>query len=165
MEYKAVSKTLEFKTRCRLDFYNVTKEVEEFVQGSGIKTGTITLQTPHTTCGLWVNEDEQNLIGPEKTLGRIPDLQRSLDRLAGPDEEYGHNDIRTAKNPNGKRYTHLCPLGADGESVECVDGYSHAQNMAIHSYLTLIIEGGKVFWASGRRYSSSNSTTTDLANY
>ena len=142
MSYKAITETCSWDTRHRLEFINITKDVERFVVNSGVKTGTVTLQTHHTTCGLWVNEDEKNLIGPKASLGYIPDLMRVLDRFADPLEEYNHNDIRDVKNPNGKRHTHLCLPDENGVIVECVNGHAHAHNMILPSYLTLIIEKG-----------------------
>lgn len=142
MAYKAVTETREYQTKSRLEFINITKEVEEFVKGSGIKTGTVTLQAHHTTCALWVNEDEKNLIGPHELLGYTPDLKRVLDRFANPGEDYGHNDIRDVRNPTGKRHTHLCEPDENGVSAECVNGHAHAQNMILQSYITLIIEKG-----------------------
>lgn len=144
MSYKAISKTFPYQTHHRLEFINITKDMESFVEGSGVRTGTVTLQTHHTTCGLWVNEDEKNLIGPEESLGYTPDLKRVLDRFAHPGEEYGHNDIRDANNPDGKRNTHLCMPDEDGVIYECVNGHAHAQSMIIPSYLTLIIKDGKL---------------------
>jgi len=144
MSYKAVTKTLTYQTKHRLEFINITPEVELFVKESGVQTGTLSLQTHHTTCGIWVNEDEPNLIGPSSTLGCIPDLQRVLDRFAHPAETYGHNDIRDVNNPEGKRHTHLCVPDENGVSQECVNGHAHAQGLIIPSYLTLIIERGQV---------------------
>lgn len=61
MSYKAVIKTLTYETKHRLEFINITPEVDLFVADSGVQTGTLALQTHHTTCGLWVNEDEPNM--------------------------------------------------------------------------------------------------------
>ncbi|MBI3572475.1 YjbQ family protein [Candidatus Kaiserbacteria bacterium] len=144
MAYKVATKTLSYQTLHRLEFINITQEVEAFVENSGVQTGTVTLQAHHTTCGLWVNEDEKNLIGPEKTLGYTPDLQRILDRFAHPAEEYHHNDIRDINNPKGKRHTHLCLPDEHGVVHECINGHAHAHNMVLPSYLTLIIENGKL---------------------
>jgi secondary thiamine-phosphate synthase enzyme len=140
ISYKAVAKTLTYQTHHRLEFVTITEDVETFIKTSGVHTGTVTLQTHHTTCGLWVNEDEKNLIGPEKTLGYTPDLQKVLDRFADPIEEYHHNDIRDVGNPKGKRHTHLCLPDEKGAIHECIN----AHNMILPSYLTLIIERGKL---------------------
>ena len=144
MSYKAAGKTFSYQTRYRLEFIDITNDAGEFVSASGIRTGTVTLQTHHTTCGLWVNEDEKNLIGPEETLGYTPDLKRILDRFASPTEKYGHNDIRNEQNPNGKRNTHLCMPDENGVIHECVNGHAHAQSLILPCYLTLIIENSKV---------------------
>ena len=144
MAYKVVSKTHLYHTRYRLEFINITKDVEKVVRDSRIKNGTVTLQTHHTTCGLWVNEDEKNLIGPEESLGYTPDLKRVLDRFAHPGEEYHHNDIRDTKNPDGKRHTHLCMPDENGVIQEYINGHAHAHNMILPSHLTLIIENKKV---------------------
>lgn len=138
MSYKAKTETRTYQTRHRLEFINITADVERFVHDSGIRSGTVTLQTHHTTCGLWVNEDEKNLIGPRESLGYVPDLQRVLDRFAHPSEEYNHNDILDARNPSGKRNTHLCMPDENGIIQECINGHSHAHNMLLQSYLTLI---------------------------
>lgn len=144
MPYKVHNTSKLYNTKHRLEFVNITNDVKKFVKESGVKTGTVTLQTRHTTCGLWVNEDEKNLIGPHHELGYNPDLKRVLDRFADPAENYGHNDIRSAANPEGKRHTHLCAPDEHGVVHECVNGHSHAQNLIIQSYVTLIIEKGEL---------------------
>src|SRR3989344_9613029 len=101
-QFISKTKELNYKTEYRLHFINITKEVEKFVKEAGIKTGSLVIQTHHTTCGVWINEDEKNLINANG------DLQRVLDGFASPDENYGHNDVMDAKNPKGKRNTHLC---------------------------------------------------------
>jgi len=138
--YIAKTQTTAYQTKGRLQFITITQDVKAFVRKSGVQTGTVTLQTHHTTCGLWVNEDEKNLVGPEEELGYTPDLKRILDRLADPGEDYHHNDICDIGNPNGKRNTHLCQPDENGVIRECINGHAHAHNMLLHSYLTLIIQ-------------------------
>lgn len=142
MAYKVATARRTYQTHHRLEFITITPEVELFVRESGVLNGTVTLQTHHTTCSLWVNEDEKNLIGSEDALGYVPDLQRVLDRFANPFEEYHHNDVRDAKNPDGKRHTHLCPADENGVIQECLNGHAHAHNMILPSYLTMIIQNG-----------------------
>lgn len=144
MSYAVKTATRTYQTKYRLEFINITQDVEVFVAGSGVRNGTVTLQTQHTTCGIWVNEDEKNLIGPHEALGYTPDLKRVLDRFASPHEEYGHNDVRGAQNPNGKRHTHLCPADENGVIQECLNGHAHAHNLIIPSYCTLIVQDSKV---------------------
>jgi len=140
--YIAKSKTFTYETKYRLHFITITSDVERFVKESGIYTGTVTLQTHHTTAGLWLNEDEKNLVGSEEELGYRPDIKRVLDRFAHPTEVYHHNDVCSSSNPNGKRNTHLCEPDENGIIPECLNGHAHAHNMLLPSTLTMIIENG-----------------------
>ena len=142
MVQKFISKTkeLEYKTKYRLHFITITKDIEDFIKKSNVETGSLVIQTHHTTCGIWVNENEKNLIGD----GDSGDLRRILDRFAGPDEDYGHNDIRDKKNPHGKRNTHLCEPDENGVINECINGHAHAQAMILPSSISLIIENGRL---------------------
>jgi thiamine phosphate synthase YjbQ (UPF0047 family) len=133
-----------YQTQYRTQFINITKDVEEAIKKSGIKRGSIVIQTHHTTCGVWVNEDEKNLIGPTEEIGYTSDLRKVLDRFADPMHDYGHNDIRHSKNEGGKRNTHLCEPDENGVINECVNGHAHAQAMIIQPSISLIVEEGKL---------------------
>ena len=135
------TKTVTYNTRSRLHFINITKDIEQFIKESNIKNGILIAQTHHTTCSIWMNEDEKNLIGTENLDG---DLKRILDRFAGPSEEYGHNDIMDKNNPSGRRNTHLCDPDERGIIHECINGHAHAQGMILQSSISLIIEKGKL---------------------
>ncbi len=137
-------KTFQYKTRERLEFITITKDIEQAVSESGVNTGVVVIQSHHTTCAVWINEDEKNLIGPKSVLGYTPDLMKVLDRFASPDEKYGHNDIKDDKNPSGKRDDHLCEPDSCGVIPECINGHSHAQAMILPCSLTMIINDGKL---------------------
>lgn len=142
MSYKAVTKKLSLRTERRLHFINITDKVEEIITNSDIITGFVVVQTHHTTCSVWVNEDEKNLIGHEDI--KEHDLKRILDRFAHPEEDYGHNDIKDVRNPNGKRDTHLCYPDDKGVCHECINGHAHAQAMILPHAITMIVEDGKL---------------------
>ena len=140
----ATTETKKYQTKHRQEFITITKDVEHFISKSGVETGTVTIQSHHTTASIWVNEDEKNLIGPKGKLGYTPDLSRVLDRFADPEEDYGHNDVRDVNNPKGKRDTHLCTPDSCGVVHECINGHAHAQAMILTSAVTMIIEAGKL---------------------
>jgi len=140
----AATKTLHFKTQYRQQFITITPHVEEFIAECKITTGTVTIQSHHTTASIWINEDEKNLIGPNETLGYTADLSRALDRFSHPEEDYGHNDVRDVNNPKGKRDTHLCDADSCGVVHECINGHAHAQAMILNASVTLIIENAKL---------------------
>ena len=76
------------------------------------------------------------------TRSYTADLHRILDRFAHPDEDYGHNDIKDANNPSGKRDTHLCEADSCGIVHECINGHAHAQALMIQPSLQMIVKDG-----------------------
>ena len=144
-EYSSFLETKKYQTKYRQEFITITADVESAIRKSGIKRGTVVIQTHHTTCGIWINEDEKNLIGPTEVLGYESDLRKVLDNFASPMHDYGHNDVRHAENPKGKRNTHLCEPDENGVINECINGHAHAQALMIHPSISLIVEDGKLF--------------------
>ncbi len=136
--------TKKYQTKYRQEFITITPDVEEIIKNSSIKRGTIVIQTHHTTCGIWINENEKNLIGPSEEIGYIADLRKVLDNFADPTNEYGHNDICHSQNKDGKRNTHLCEPDENGVINECINGHAHAQAMMLQSSISLIVEDGKL---------------------
>src|ERR1700722_7151778 len=128
-----------YATASRLHFISITMDVEKAIAASKISRGTVTIQTHHTTAGIWVNEDEKNLVGQTDMLGYDSDLKKVLDKFADPMADYGHNDIADASNAGGKRNTHLCEPDENGVIHECVNGHAHAQAMILSCSVTLIV--------------------------
>ena len=122
----------------------ITEDVQKAIQASGVTTGTATIQTHHTTAGIWVNENEKNLIGPSEELGYESDIRKVLDAFAHPMNEYGHNDICDSRNEEGKRNTHLCEPDENGVIQECINGHAHEHALMIHPSITLIIKDGQL---------------------
>ncbi len=136
--------TKTYRTKYRTHFITITSDIEDIIKDSGVRQGTVTIQTHHTTAGVWVNEDEKNLIGPTEEIGYASDLRKILDKFASPFDDYGHNDIAQGDNVNGKRNTHLCEPDENGIIQECVNGHAHAQAMLLQSSITLIVQEGKI---------------------
>ena len=51
-------KTFDVQTNVHSQFVNITDQVQQAVQALGITDGVVTVFTPHTTCGLTINENE-----------------------------------------------------------------------------------------------------------
>jgi len=143
-QYNSHLESKTYQTKDRQDVITITSDVELAIKNSGVKRGSILIQTHHTTCGLWVNENEKNLIGPTEEIGYTSDLRHVLDNFASPMHDYGHNDIRHGENVNGKRNTHLCEPDENGVIHECVNGHAHAQALMIHPFVNFIVEDGKI---------------------
>ena len=50
-------KTLSIKTSSHTQMVDITREVKGAVAQLGVEEGTVTIFTPHTTCGLTINEN------------------------------------------------------------------------------------------------------------
>lgn len=69
-------KTIDIRTRTRLDFIDLTPEVERIVANSGVKEGICVVAVPHTTAGVVVNENADPDVRADMAmaLGRaVPD--------------------------------------------------------------------------------------------
>jgi secondary thiamine-phosphate synthase enzyme len=123
------NKTLNYKTKERLDFLDITDKVHEFVAETGINNGVVNIQTLHTTTSIIVNEDEPLL---------IEDMKKHFRELAREDAYYGHNDfdVRTA---------HMHGLD------EYKNGHSHCLAAYLPTNVTLNVVDGKVTFGDWQR--------------
>jgi secondary thiamine-phosphate synthase enzyme len=81
---KSLTKYLTFSTQKRIDFINITKDVEEAVRESGIKEGLCLINAMHITASVFINDAEEGL---------LQDFAKWLEGLAPhePISRYNHN--------------------------------------------------------------------------
>ena len=82
---KSHTKHLTFKVSERMDFINITSQVEEELRHSGIKEGLCLVNAMHITASVFINDDEPGL---------HRDYKRWLEELAPFDpspDRYHHN--------------------------------------------------------------------------
>jgi secondary thiamine-phosphate synthase enzyme len=81
---KAHRKELWFETSTRRAFINITPQVEEAVQESGVREGLVLVNAMHITASVFINDDERGLHS---------DYERWLEKLAPhePISQYEHN--------------------------------------------------------------------------
>jgi secondary thiamine-phosphate synthase enzyme len=82
---KHLRKTLTFHRPTRMDFVNITPEVEAAVRESGVREGLCLVNAMHITASVFINDDESGLHA---------DYKRWLEELAPFDaspERYRHN--------------------------------------------------------------------------
>ncbi|HEY3156213.1 MAG TPA: secondary thiamine-phosphate synthase enzyme YjbQ [Candidatus Eisenbacteria bacterium] len=82
---KHLRKTLTFHVPHRMDFVNITREVEEAVRESGVREGLCLVNAMHITASVFINDDEPGL---------HEDYKRWLEELAPHDPSptrYKHN--------------------------------------------------------------------------
>ena len=82
---KSFRKELWFNLPARRGFVNITSQVEECLQESGIKDGFILVNAMHITASVFINDDESGL---------HYDYEKWLEHLAPhePVDQYHHND-------------------------------------------------------------------------
>ena len=82
---KSHRKELWFNISSRRGFVNITSDVEEAIQESGIKEGLVLVNAMHISASVFINDDESGL---------HQDYETWLEKLAPhePVNQYRHND-------------------------------------------------------------------------
>jgi len=82
---KSLREYLTFKISTRMDFRNITSEVEAVVRKSGVREGLVLVNAMHITASVFINDDEPGL---------HQDYKKWLEELAPFDaspQRYAHN--------------------------------------------------------------------------
>jgi secondary thiamine-phosphate synthase enzyme len=93
---KTYRKELWFNTPTRRQFINITPDVKEALQESGIQEGLCLVNAMHVTASVFINDDESGLHN---------DFERWLERLAPekPYSQYKHNTFEDNADAHLKR--------------------------------------------------------------
>lgn len=75
-------KTLSFSTHSKVEFQDITSQVQNIVEDSGIKSGVCVIFVPHTTAGITINE------GADPSVRR--DIMAQLDKVIPARGDYQH---------------------------------------------------------------------------
>jgi len=79
---KFATEYLEFNTRQKREYINITGDVETIVQKSGIGEGMVLVSAMHITAGVYVNDAESGL---------IQDIDDWLEEIAPYNPDYRHH--------------------------------------------------------------------------
>ncbi len=79
---KFATEYMEFNTRKKREYINITSEVEAVVRKSGIREGMVLVSAMHITAGVYVNDAESGL---------IQDIDDWLEELAPYRDDYRHH--------------------------------------------------------------------------
>jgi len=108
-------------TRC-MEFRDVTEDVVDVVDRSGISNGMALVYSPHTTCSIVINERE---------TGFMADFEELVKGLVSDERPYLHDDmtIRTENLdddphdvPNGHAHCKQGLIASASQAVPIVDG-------------------------------------------
>ena len=101
-------KSFEVRTKYRLEWINVTKQIREIVKSSRISNGIVGIFTKHTTTGITINEYESGL---------LMDLLSKLSELVPQGAGYRHDRIDDNADSHLK-----CSILGNSASVPVADG-------------------------------------------
>ncbi len=82
---KSYTKYLVMNTKNKIDFVNITTEVENVVKDSGVVEGLVLINAMHITSSVFINDNESGL---------LQDFRKWLEKLAPKDGDgtaYRHN--------------------------------------------------------------------------
>jgi secondary thiamine-phosphate synthase enzyme len=90
--------TIEIRTEGNQQFLDVTKQIQDVVARSGIRNGTLLINSLHTTIALFVNEFQSAL---------LDDLDAVLQKLIPRRDGYSHDDPRYSDCDRANAHAHL----------------------------------------------------------
>jgi secondary thiamine-phosphate synthase enzyme len=98
LEMKVNRDTIEIRTEDNQQFIDVTKQIQDVVSRSGIRNGTLLINSLHTTIALFVNEFQSAL---------LDDLGVVLQKLVPRRDGYFHDDPRYSDCDRANAHAHL----------------------------------------------------------
>jgi secondary thiamine-phosphate synthase enzyme len=106
-------RVLEYTTRQRTEFVNLTEPVEKLISESGIHDGIVVVQSLHSTAAVFVNEWQNAL---------LDDVRALLEQAVSADAPWRHNDPRYSDCDRGNAASHLRALLLGPSAVLSVRG-------------------------------------------
>ncbi|MGA1845075.1 MAG: secondary thiamine-phosphate synthase enzyme YjbQ [bacterium] len=81
-------KQFEVRTRSRVDFIDITREVRTVVRESATKEGTCVVYVPHTTAAVTINENADPDV--------VADIKKELEKIVPFEDDYRHAEGNSA---------------------------------------------------------------------
>ena len=127
-EIRLHRKVIKRRASAAAEFIDITAEVKEFLEETGISEGSVLVFSRHTTAGIEINEHEPLL---------LRDMAYFLDKQAPKSSDYKHNDfvVRTAN------------MTAD----ECPNGHAHCQHLLLSSSETIPVAAKQLMLGKWQR--------------
>ena len=120
MNIKIHKQKINLESTTQIEFFDVTAEVQEAVDTSGVREGNVVIFASHTTMGIVINHNEPML---------VQDFMRVLYKLVPMDDRYSHDLFELRKTSK-----------SDGRS----NGHSHCKSFLTGVSQTVPIEKGKM---------------------
>ena len=111
---------IDLESKTQIQFMDITDQVQEIIDRSGIREGQVLIYVPHTTIGVAINHNESML---------LQDFLRIFYRLVPVDDQYTHD---------------LFELKRDSMSDGRSNGHSHCKAILLGNSETIPVEKGKM---------------------
>lgn len=135
------TKTLQFQTKGKkITYFNITKDVQDFIKESGVKTGMITVQSEHTTCSVFFEEmvHDFDIKGDEYLQ---VDLNKGLEKLF----PFQASDDGYYRYPGPEHLKHAATNEAFmADPSIMLNGPAHLKASILGASQTFVIEDGKI---------------------
>ena len=98
---------IDLESKNQIEFFDITENVQEIINVSGVREGSALVFTPHTTMGVVINHNEPML---------MQDFMRVLYKLAPMDDRYSHDlfELRKTSKSDGRSNGHSHKGRRDG---------------------------------------------------
>jgi secondary thiamine-phosphate synthase enzyme len=119
--FRSHNEVVPYETSNAPQFIDITPDVNDVLDRSGIVNGLVVVFSMHTTAAIKINESEPEL---------IKDMARFLSEIAPHDRVYFHNnfDVRTVNM----------------EEDECPNAHSHCQHLMLSASETIPVVNGRL---------------------
>jgi secondary thiamine-phosphate synthase enzyme len=111
---------IDLESKTQIQFMDITDQVQEIIDRSGIREGQVLIYVPHTTMGVAINHNESML---------LQDFMRVLYKIVPVDDQYTHD---------------LFELKRDSTSDGRSNGHSHCKAILLGNSETIPVEKGKM---------------------
>jgi len=111
---------IDLESKTQIEFMDISDQVQEIVDRSGVREGQALVYVPHTTMGIAINHNESML---------IQDFMRVLYKLVPVDDHYSHDLFELRRESK-----------SDGRS----NGHSHCKAILLGNSETIPVEKGKL---------------------
>ncbi|CAM9232366.1 unnamed protein product, partial [Chrysoparadoxa australica] len=121
---------LSISTGTGITLHDITDDIKAAITSAGVKDGSVTIFSRHTTTAVTINEMESRL---------VDDLKTWLLELAPPEKPYLHNDLHLRSGPKD------WPGGDEAwRAQEPINAHSHLLSMMLGNSESIPVVDGKL---------------------
>lgn len=96
---KVHQEKIDLESKTQIEFFDLTSRIQDIIEKSEVREGSVVVFAPHTTMGVVINHNEPML---------IQDFMRILYKMVPMDDRYSHDlfELRKASQSDGRSNGH-----------------------------------------------------------